>query len=51
MIQRHRMVNSTLKDEMTPGKIHALSIQAKTVAQWEAAPEIATTPNCLGGDK
>jgi stress-induced morphogen len=61
MIQRHRMVNSTLKDELsgkTPGggKIHALSIQAKTPSQWQAAEStgnaaIQSTPNCLGGSK
>lgn len=61
MIQRHRMVNSTLKDELsgnTPdgSKIHALSIQAKTPSQWQTATTTGTaviqaTPNCLGGDK
>ena len=50
MVARHRMVNKILSEELS-GTIHALSIQAKTVAQWEADPNFKETPNCLGGSK
>ena len=39
-------VTCTLRDS-----VHALSIQAKTPKQWESSPELASTPNCLGGSK
>ena len=62
-IQRHRLVNTILDEELkgkgllgatgtgTGTGIHALSIQAKTPAQWEADPQTISTPNCLGGSK
>ena len=50
LIQRHRMVNQILGDELK-NSIHALSIQAKTPAQWNENSTINKTPNCLGGDK
>ena len=40
LIQRHRLVNETLADEMNEAKggtIHALAIKAKTPEQWEKA--------------
>ena len=40
LIQRHRLVNETLADEMNAekgGTIHALAIKAKTPEQWEKA--------------
>ena len=40
LIQRHRLVNDILADEMNEekgGTVHALSIKAKTPAQWEKA--------------
>lgn len=49
-IQRHRMVNQVLDEELK-NSVHALSIQAKTPAQWEVSPVVNRTPNCLGGDK
>lgn len=49
LIQRHRMVNETLKEELATG-VHALSIQAKTPGQWESSEKIVTkSPPCLGG--
>ena len=50
LIERHRMVNHVLGDELKRG-IHALSIQAKTPSQFQADPTVSSTPNCLGGSK
>jgi BolA protein len=48
-LQRHRLVNATLKEELD-GPVHALSIIAKSPTQWENSPEIPVSPNCKGGD-
>jgi len=37
-----------LAEELKTG-IHALSIQAKTVNQWEGDKSIVKTPPCAGG--
>eukprot|EP00128_Syssomonas_multiformis_P002852 Colp12_sorted_trinity150504_noHs@32461 len=50
LIQRHRMVNKVLKEELASG-VHALSIHAKTPAQWEASNTVDKSPNCMGGSK
>lgn len=56
IIQRHRKVNSVLADELQrEGGIHALSIVAKTPAQWNEMVKSGTaviepSPNCRGGD-
>ncbi|KAM4013470.1 bolA-like protein 1 [Anomaloglossus baeobatrachus] len=50
LIQRHRLVNDLLKDELA-GPVHALSIQAKTPQQWEENPTINESPGCMGGSK
>ncbi|XP_053551920.1 bolA-like protein 1 [Bombina bombina] len=50
LIQRHRLVNELLKEELA-GPVHALSIQAKTPQQWEENPSISTSPACMGGSK
>lgn len=34
-IQRHRMVNTLLKDEFDTMGLHALSLRLKTPAEWE----------------
>jgi stress-induced morphogen len=36
MIQRHRLVNDSLKAEFEAG-LHALSLKTKSPAEWEAA--------------
>ncbi|CAH1163614.1 unnamed protein product [Phaedon cochleariae] len=49
LIQRHRMVNEVLKAELQNG-VHALSIEAKTPAQWQESDQmIEPSPNCRGG--
>ncbi|GCB81441.1 hypothetical protein scyTo_0022181 [Scyliorhinus torazame] len=50
LLQRHRMVNETLKQELE-ASVHALSIQAKTPQQWGGKPHIDRSPACLGGSK
>ena len=60
-LARHRMVNTVLSQELAPkdqgGSVHALSIVAKTPAQWQkmlekggGKVEIERSPNCRGGD-
>lgn len=51
LLDRHRMVNSVLADELKNG-VHALSIEAKTPEQWEESGQAAReTPACMGGSK
>lgn len=50
LIDRHRKVQEALRDELASG-VHALSIQAKTPAQWGKNAAVQSTPNCLGGSK
>ena len=49
-IKRHRIVNETLAGELA-GSVHALSINAKTPAQWETDPSVVQSPPCAGGSK
>lgn len=50
LIERHRLVNGALSEELKKENgIHALSIKAKTVEQWNTDQSLNTTPNCLGG--
>ena len=47
-IQRHQMINAILKDALK-GPIHALSIQAHTVAEWEErSGSVLRSPDCIG---
>ncbi|KAK1945339.1 BolA-like protein [Phytophthora citrophthora] len=48
LIQRHRMVNAVLQQELDDG-VHALSILSKTPKQWEANANVKPSPNCRGG--
>jgi BolA-like protein 1 len=56
ILQRHRQINEALADELQrKGGIHALSIVAKTPAQWEEMVRSGTaavepSPKCRGGD-
>jgi stress-induced morphogen len=49
LIERHRMVNAAVKGDAADLPVHALSISAKTPAQWEQGAKIQSTPNCRGG--
>lgn len=61
LVERHRMINAVLAEQLqagaagakgAPGGIHALSIQAKTRAQYEVGGVvIQSTPNCAGGGR
>lgn len=48
LIQRHRMVNAVLEQELAAG-VHALSIQGKTPEQWAKSSVVQPSPNCQGG--
>lgn len=49
LIKRHRAVNAALKDELASG-VHALTINAKTPAEWEASGQhVEPSPKCAGG--
>ena len=49
-LERHRLVNGVLADELA-GCVHALSIVAKTPAQWAKASHVPPSPPCLGGSR
>jgi BolA protein len=50
LIKRHRMVNSTLQQEMQ--QIHALALHTLTPEEWQArAGKVADSPQCRGGGK
>jgi stress-induced morphogen len=50
VIERHRTVNALLAPELAAG-VHALSIVAKTPAQWAANAKVDASPKCMGGSK
>jgi stress-induced morphogen len=41
-IQRHRMVNTLLKDEFDNMGLHALSLRLKTPEEWEKEVDVAS---------
>jgi BolA protein len=50
LLQRHRLVNETLVDELA-NHIHALAIHTYTPEQWQQNSEnlAPASPNCMGG--
>lgn len=49
LIKRHRLVNEIVKEKLAGNFVHALSIEAKTPAQWDEAYKLEPSPNCRGG--
>uniref|UniRef100_A0A6U3DVW8 BolA-like protein n=1 Tax=Lotharella globosa TaxID=91324 RepID=A0A6U3DVW8_9EUKA len=49
-IDRHRLVNKILSKELE-GPVHALSVKAKTPAQWSKSQKVDPSPSCRGGSK
>ena len=51
LIKQHRLVNETLKSELS-GQIHALALHTYTPDQWfERAGKTPQSPQCEGGGK
>ncbi len=51
LVKRHQLINKVLSVELS-GPVHALSIRAKTPAQWEESPQLVhQSPPCRGGGK
>ncbi|TNN33773.1 BolA-like protein 1 [Liparis tanakae] len=50
LIQRHRLVNEALKEELS-SSVHALAIQVKTPAQWGGRTTLEKSPPCMGGSR
>ena len=48
LLERHRAVNEALAEELANG-VHALSIVAKTPAQWAKSQTVQPSPDCMGG--
>ena len=54
LVQQHKLVYAQLRDEISSGKVHAVSIESHSPESWRACQEIATlkkSPACRGGDK
>ncbi|XP_062702886.1 bolA-like protein DDB_G0274169 isoform X1 [Aedes albopictus] len=49
LIKRHRLVNEIVKEKLAGNFVHALSIEAKTPAQWNESYKLEPSPNCRGG--
>lgn len=47
--QRHRLVNEVVKQKLQGSFVHALSIEAKSPAQWSENYKLEPSPNCRGG--
>jgi len=49
LIKRHRMVNELVTNKLDGDFVHALSIVAKTPAQYDSSYKVEPSPNCRGG--
>lgn len=49
LIKRHRLVNEVVKEKLSGQFVHALSIEAKTEAQWTPNYTVDPSPSCRGG--
>jgi len=51
LLARHRLINRILSEELDTG-VHALSIVAKTMTEWEKVQgAVPASPACMGGSK
>jgi BolA protein len=51
LLARHRLINGVLSEELDAG-VHALSIVAKTMTEWEKVQgAVPASPACMGGSK
>ena len=55
LLQRHRMVNHVLQEELEGGRegggIHALALVTRTQEEWAENQEVNPSPNCRGGGR
>lgn len=49
LIKRHRLINNLVKERLQDQFPHALSIEAKTPAQWSEDYKLDPSPSCRGG--
>lgn len=49
LIQRHRLVNTYLKEQLEANFPHALSIVAKEPSEFDECFKLEPSPNCRGG--
>jgi stress-induced morphogen len=49
LLARHRLVQDTIRGAESNLPCHALSISAKTPAQWQGGAAMHKTPDCGGG--
>ena len=50
-VARHQLINGILSDEIA-GPVHALSIQAHTIEEWQLrGGAVLDSPDCMGPNK
>lgn len=50
LVNRHRMVNQVLAEELLQGRVHALAMHTMTPDEWfEAGAKSPASPPCRGG--
>lgn len=49
-VARHQAVYGVLSEELA-GEVHALAMHLYSPEEWAAQPEVAASPNCMGGSK
>lgn len=47
-VQRHQQVYGLLRDELA-GPVHALALHTYAPEEWQESPEVAASPDCMGG--
>lgn len=49
-VARHQAVYGVLSEELA-GEVHALAMHLYSPEEWAAQPQVAASPNCMGGSK